>query len=198
MAYGVERVVGALPVGGKAYWPAVLRRTALEHSRLREFINRYAPTEKPHLAVELGCGYGRMLPLLHEFADAVTGIERDDELRGIAALVSESAETIRGTESLTKVPVESGSANIVLTYTVLQHLNDSECAQALSEVRRILKSGGLFVGVEDNAGGGTASADYFPRSLETYRKMVGLKFLGTHPRIVERDQVVGQMMAFVA
>lgn len=206
MSYGVERVVGALPYGGRAYWPGVLRRTYIEQTRLRQFmrglINSHpllalAAKEGRTQAVELGCGYGRMLPMLHEFADVVIGVERDDELRGIAALLGGSDETILGTPSLTGIPVESDSTHLVLTYTVLQHLNESECAAVLAEVRRILRPRGILICVEDNAGGGGPSADYFPRSIETYQKLASMELCGHWPRIVERNQEVGQMMAFI-
>src|SRR5574337_785639 len=82
--YGIRKVVGAINADGDAYWPAAMRRTYFEQRELGKVIAAIQDGKFTKYGVEFGCGYGRMLPVLHEFAEKVIGIERDQELARIA------------------------------------------------------------------------------------------------------------------
>src|SRR5574337_2209768 len=100
--YGIRKVVGSINAEGDAYWPAVIRRTYFEQRTLSNFIRAQLGGNSVKSGVEFGCGYGRMLPVLSEFADEVMGIERDAELAAIASSLRPTYD-IRQVQSFEKV-----------------------------------------------------------------------------------------------
>ena len=89
--------------------------------------------------VELGCGTGNVLATLGEFGEAV-GVERDDRLRAVA--LAAGLEVRRGALP-DDVPIDPGTADVVLLLDVLEHLEDE--AASLAAARTLLAPGGLLV-----------------------------------------------------
>jgi len=97
-------------------------------------------------ALDVGCGTGRWSRLLAEAGASVTGIDlqpetlRDNRARLPACrFVEMSADTLG---------LASGSFDLVVAVTVLQHLPDESQALALSEIRRVLAPGGRVLLLE--------------------------------------------------
>lgn len=189
--YGVENVVGDMRWAGKSYWPGVLARTFGEQQRLLDFL-KTLPGEFVD-AVEFGCGYARMTPVLTMVAAEVHAYERDEELAGIAGAVAQGF-TVSRVESLASVPYPGGEADLIMTYTVLQHIADGDCARVLSEIRRCLNAGGVLVMAEESEG--AASADVFPRTPQRYAEMGKLKLIAQTPRYVENQRRSGTIAAY--
>ncbi len=78
-------------------------------------------------AYDIGCGYGRLLNLLGEFASSVTGFEREPALLEHARRLTPAAQ-VTHVDALSALPVPDNSADLVLCFTVLQHLTDLELA----------------------------------------------------------------------
>src|SRR5574337_5302 len=193
--YGIRKVVGSINAEGDAYWPAAMRRTYFEQQALRKFIRRYLGNENVKCAVEFGCGYGRMLPVLSEFADHVIGLERDKELAAIASSLQPPYD-IRLVKSLGDAShgIKSATADLILTYTVLQHLTDEECRAAIIQMQQIFEPCGVIIICEDTPG--TPSPDYYPRSSEQYYELFHpMTFFGFEPRRRENGNVVGEFIA---
>ena len=89
--------------------------------------------------VEFGCGTGNVLEALRPFGDP-TGIEVDDTLRAIARA---RGLDVRAGALPDRVPIDPGTADVVLMLDVLEHL-DAESA-GLGAARKILVPGGLLV-----------------------------------------------------
>lgn len=199
MAYGVENVVGGMNRSGPSYWPTVLARTYIEHQRLRQFIHDIkTPRDHWRHGAEFGCGYGRMAPVLTEFCTTVVAFERDAELAEIAkqAIGGISDLYVHHVKSLEQVPQgPTGSFDLILTYTVLQHMPDDECSRVMAEIKRTLAPHGLLVCVEDTHG--ERGGNVWPRVPERYADMLGMKLILQAPRIIEDNRNVGTMMAFV-
>ncbi|MBU6232512.1 methyltransferase domain-containing protein, partial [Patescibacteria group bacterium] len=193
--YGIRKVVGAINAEGDAYWPAAMRRTYFEQHDLRKFLYERGDLIFAQYGVEFGCGYGRMLPVLREFADEVIGIERDSELARIA-LSLEPHYLIHCVNSFADVQskITAKSVHLILTYTVLQHLTDEECKQAIAQMKRILDPKGFIVICEDT--GGVSGPDYYQRTMEQYQDLFKMKLDSHMPRRFEDGRVVGQHMAF--
>ena len=64
--------------------PALAARTYREHADLRSHLRRLTDGRPLSAACELGCGYGRVIPVLAEFAVRAVGFERQSEF--LAAL----------------------------------------------------------------------------------------------------------------
>lgn len=89
--------------------------------------------------VELGCGTGNVLEALRDFGDTI-GIEIDDRLRAVALA---RGLDVRAGSLPDQVPLEPGTADVVLLLDVLEHL-DAESA-GLAVARNVLAPGGVLV-----------------------------------------------------
>jgi ubiquinone/menaquinone biosynthesis C-methylase UbiE len=102
------------------------------------------------LVVDVGCGFGRSIKLLHEcFAPRqLIGIDIDAQLLQISAADAKrdgiAAEFRQA--GCKHLPLASQSADIVLCHQTFHHLVDQ--ARALREFHRVLKPGGLLLFAE--------------------------------------------------
>jgi SAM-dependent methyltransferase len=186
--------------------PAFALRTYLEQAELRRYLTRAAAGRRLGRAAELGCGYGRLLPVLSEFSDRVTGFERQPEFVALAAKLHPSREIVR-IGSLTRLPVPDGVFDFLMTFTVLQHLTDRVAARAAAELGRLRAPGGHVLICEEtdegHRGGDVGDDDgicTIGRSVERYAALLSpLRLLETSPRVIEptyaRDDV-GTYMLF--
>jgi len=173
-------------------FPAFALRTYLEQSAVRRFLSRVAAARRPRAAAEVGCGYGRLLPVLGEFADRVAGFERQPEFAAEAARLQPGARIFRVT-SLANLPAPDGAFDFVMTFTVLQHLVDAVAAKVADEMRRLLAPGGhVLICEETNPShvsgdvGDKNGICTIGRSPETYvRLFAPLRLLETAPRVIE-------------
>jgi SAM-dependent methyltransferase len=95
----------------------------------------------PPSILDCGCGTGRLLQCLHEFARPV-GI--DMEQSAIDTCWKRSQEVLQG--KVEELPFPDASFDIVCAFDVLEHLDDP--AAALSRMRTVLKPRGqLFLSV---------------------------------------------------
>lgn len=166
-------------------------RTYLEHRDLRSLLSSALASRRVDRACELGCGFGRMTPVLSEFAEAVCGFEREPHFVAEAQLLFPTISFIQ-VGTLSAIPAPDRSFSLVLTFTVLQHLVDSEVATVALEINRILRPGGLLVlceetnpshqaGICDAAGMCTIG-----RPVTAYRGLFpAYSLLATRPRVIE-------------
>ncbi len=98
--------------------------------------------------LEIGIGSGLNLPLYPDAVDQVVGVDPSPELLSLADAASRSnlreVELIKGTAE--NLPLEDRSVDCVVTSWTLCSVSDPR--QALSEIRRVLKPGGMFSFVE--------------------------------------------------
>ncbi len=112
---------------------------------IADLLAQLARTPRPRLVVDLGCGTGRSTLLWAGRADAVIGIEPNQDMRCVAeARRAECSEagSIRfqaGIAAETGLP--DGCADIV---TCSQSFHWMEPKSTLAEIARILHSGGVF------------------------------------------------------
>jgi SAM-dependent methyltransferase len=99
------------------------------------------------LAVEIGCGMGRICLALSERFDRVVGYDISAEmLRRARELVPDERIDFRLTEGATLPGLAEGSADLVLTFTVFQHIPSLDIIRSyVDEAGRVLTSGGVFV-----------------------------------------------------
>lgn len=110
-------------------------------------LDRAPPGVGSGLAVEIGCGLGRICVSLAERFDRVVGVDISPEMltraREIASRPNVSFLLGDGT-SLGQI--RSGVADLVLTFTVFQHIPSAPIVERyIVEAGRILRPGGLFV-----------------------------------------------------
>lgn len=99
-------------------------------------------------ALDLGCGVGR-----HALYLAAQGIDVD-AIDGSPSGIAFSAEnaksrglTVRWRQGLmTELPYEPGSFDLVVAWNVVYHGAPAVVRQAIAEVQRVLRPGGLYLG----------------------------------------------------
>jgi len=195
MPYGVTNVVGEIRVGGQFYWPCVLGRTYWEHRELRNFMGSIIGNlTNFKQAAEFGCGYARMTPVLTEFSEQTMAFERDDELAAIAKEAFKHFGPVHHIQSLDKVPAPDKSIDLLLTYTVLQHMPDEEAQRVINEMKRVKQVSSYVFLVEDDFG--PSGGGMWRRTPDTYAKMLDMKLLVSTLRKFEDGRTNGNLMAF--
>lgn len=128
--------------------PPALLRNYLEQRDVREYLRRAELTTPITRAYDVGCGFGRLTPVLGEFASVVIGFEREASLLATARHLLPSLEFIE-VATLESLPAPDASAELVMTFTVLQHMPDVRAEAVLREVTRVLAPGGHVLIVEE-------------------------------------------------
>lgn len=193
--YGIGTVVGGFgrPMSAEQSIPYVLARTYKEHHKLREILMGLRCNDS--FAVDLGCGYGRNIPLLQDFFNKVVGVERDDELREIAAALNPNANLVtieRWSTSLW------APADLLLTFTFLQHLSKDE----LESIRpHVIKNVGRYALLCEETDPAKSDSSTTARSLGFYEEFLGsdFKLVYSAPREIEAtfpDPMSGDYMLF--
>ena len=116
------------------FWFKGLRRTA------RQFIDAARGTHELRRIVDCGAGTGRNLDWLREYGDAV-GVERSPT--GLAAGRAHGRRLVAG--SVAALPFADSSVDLATSFDVLYCLDDATERQALAEMWRILRPGGLVI-----------------------------------------------------
>ncbi len=124
--------------------PRLLEAFRGSESEIRHRLDSYLDDLRPKAPVlDLGCGRGELLLLLREGGVDATGVEGDPALA--AAAVRRGLRVVEGDVSAVLQDLESGAYGAVTAIHLLEHLPPSEIAAVVSEVRRVLRPGGLFV-----------------------------------------------------
>jgi ubiquinone/menaquinone biosynthesis C-methylase UbiE len=108
-----------------------------------------APVLPPSMdhAVEIGCGLGRVCVALAERFERVTGVDISSEMLERAREVANDPKvTYLLGDGSTLAGIDDASADLVLTFTVFQHIPSIPVIERyIAEAGRILRPGGVFV-----------------------------------------------------
>lgn len=172
--------------------PPALLRNYLEQRDVRGYLQRAEMTTPITRAYDVGCGFGRLTPVLSEFASAVIGFEREGSLIATARALLPSLEFVE-VATLGALPAPDGSAEFVMTFTVLQHMPDPGAEAVIGELKRVLAPRGHVLVVEETdtaleAGDAAhAEAGYTRgRSWSWYEaRLAPLRLIHMGPRVIE-------------
>jgi SAM-dependent methyltransferase len=97
-------------------------------------------------AVEIGCGLGRICRALSERFDTVIGYDISAEMLQQAKAVVEGRQVdLRLTDGASLPGMDDGAADLVVTFTVFQHIPDLDVIRSyIAEAGRVLAPGGVF------------------------------------------------------
>jgi SAM-dependent methyltransferase len=106
-----------------------------------------AAPERHEVAVEIGSGLGRVVRSLADRFDHVIGIDIAPEMVERAGqLVQDPRVEFRLGDGRSLAGIADGSVDLVLSFTVLQHIPDPAIIEGyVREAGRVLRPGGLFV-----------------------------------------------------
>lgn len=120
-------------------------------------------------ALDLGCGYGRVTPWIGEFVPEVVGVDPNPETIEIAR--SRYPHFDFRVASGHELPYEDDSFDLVVTWTVLQHVPPGEIEDVTEEIQRVLRSDGWLLALEDTDER-FSTPDGWPRSVEEYAEFL--------------------------
>jgi len=113
--------------------------------RLR-LVRGLLPVQGGHL-VDFGCGNGAQTALLVPLFERVTGVDVDPEfLEAFRRRITAEGwgDRVTAVELLDgRIPLEDGAADVVTSFTVLEHVPDEQAA--LAEIHRVLRPGGRLL-----------------------------------------------------
>ena len=186
--------------------PRAMLRAYLEQRDVRALFASVCSPGHAQAACDVGCGFGRLTPVLTEFACAVTAFERELDLVATARLLQPSLD-LRPIERLDTLPAADHSFDLGLVFTVLQHVPEPGVLDCIHEIRRVMRPGGHLLLCEETdpalEAGDRAHADLgytCGRPVETYATWLSpWELLETRPRVIEPDYPrpdVGTYMLF--
>jgi SAM-dependent methyltransferase len=112
-------------------------------------IHELFPKErKSDFAVDLGCGYGNLTIMLAEIFAFVTGVDQcENKIRWARSRWTDSTMGFHHLD-ITSPDLHFTNADLVLSSTVLQHLNLEDTILVLQNIHRMLIPGGYYVASE--------------------------------------------------
>jgi SAM-dependent methyltransferase len=128
--------------------PRAMLRAYLEQRDVRELFASVTRGTAFESVCDVGCGFGRLTPVLTEFAERIVGFERERDLLNIARSLQPAIE-FRPIEHLRSLPVDRASFNLGLVFTVLQHIPEPEVRAVIDELRRIVRPDGHLLLCEE-------------------------------------------------
>jgi SAM-dependent methyltransferase len=169
-----------------------LLRNYLEQRDVREYLQRAQRITPITRAYDVGCGFGRLTPVLSELASVVIGFEREASLLATARDLLPSLEFVE-VATLETLPAPDASAEFVMTFTVLQHMPEAGAEAVMRELTRVLAPGGHVLVVEETdptleAGdAANAEAGYTRgRPWSWYQaRLAPLRLIRMGPRVIE-------------
>ena len=123
------------------------------HLRKRDLIREYFRTRKLDTKtlgyLDLGCGRGELISLLHDDFGYAAGCDPSAGMMEAGRLRSKGIETRLQDDPL-RIPFASGQFDFVTAVCVYHHVNPSDRAALTVEARRVLRPGGMFAIIEHN------------------------------------------------
>lgn len=201
-----SRLVWTVDMISDAVGPFANVRDYRERKTIRSILDTIRKDYPINSACEVGCGYGRLIMVLEEYAKKVVGFEREQHLVDIAKELLSTVDFCK-VDSLDKLSsFGKGEFDFVMTCTVLQHLTDELCQSVLNEIKKIAPKGHVLLieKVEDHyTTENFTDGDSFisrARSKETFSKwMHPYTLISASKRIVEPGYFnpnVGECMLF--
>ncbi len=115
-------------------------------TRRRRLLRPFLPDPCGHL-VDFGCGNGAQTLLLANICERVTGVDVNREF--LADFEAQAAARVQSGQVSSllldqgRIPLDDGTADVVTSFTVLEHVPDER--EALAEMYRILKPDGRLI-----------------------------------------------------
>ncbi|WP_394758880.1 class I SAM-dependent methyltransferase [Flavobacterium sp.] len=118
----------------------IYNRIAIEHLHRYSMVFDYVK-DKVVLDIASGEGYGSNL--LSEHATFVYGVDIDEKCINDAKLKYKKNNIEFKTGNTSKIPLENGSIDVVLSFETIEHHDEHE--EMMMEIKRVLKPNGLLI-----------------------------------------------------
>jgi Methylase involved in ubiquinone/menaquinone biosynthesis len=124
-----------------------IRLNELEQRELQQFLKAVTPCSSD-VVLDAGCGSGRNISVLSPLVGAIVGMDYSEQMierakERVAAEKLSNVTLIQG--DVTSLQFSDNTFDKVICASVLQYLDDADCAQALHEMVRVCKPGGRLI-----------------------------------------------------
>jgi SAM-dependent methyltransferase len=142
--------------------PMLLARHNWEIRYIRRLLRGVAAEQ----SLEIGCGYGRLSPIIAEYSRHHIGIDINLDALATARLSYPGLQFEEA--SATSLPFPDDSFGLVTTWTVLQHIPPDRFNEVVAEVKRVLLANGTLLICEETRKLDADDQHTWHRPLETY------------------------------
>ncbi|MBF0504265.1 MAG: class I SAM-dependent methyltransferase [Candidatus Omnitrophica bacterium] len=200
------RMVWTIDAVSDAVGPADNVRNYLERRTLRSVLSEVTKNGPIASACEVGCGYGRLIMVLKEYASKVVGFEREGHLLDVAKSLLPDIVFCQ-CDSLNMVDQRKlGPFDFAMTWTVLQHLTDEDCQAVITAIKHLVPNGYILISEKTQAVAVTQNVTEGrqfisrARSVETYKDWMKpytlVKILNTSVENTYHNKTPGTCMLF--
>ena len=140
-------------------------------------------------SLEVGCGFGRLSLTIAEQSDAHTAIDINRDALDLAQACYPKIDFQYG--SVESIPFKDATFDLLVTWTVLQHIRPERIDRACSEVVRVLAPGATVLLCEETARPNESRGHAWHRTVYDYERLFSPLTLVTHGTIVEIDSIPG-------
>ena len=158
-AFDVFHNLSSWDANQAGYWVDILnhRASSIDQIALRAYILQQSGLKTGEAVLELGCGTGRLLPDLAKstgIAGCVYGLDPQPLFTKEAERFIEEQKLDANVRVILgraeDIPLPDTSIDICVAQTVLIHIPVNLLPKVFAEVKRVLKSGGRFVSVDQD------------------------------------------------
>jgi len=140
-------------------------------------------------SLEVGCGFGRLSMTISEHSGAHTAIDINKEALDLGQACYPNIDFQYG--SAESIPFPDSTFDLLVTWTVLQHIRPERIGYACSEIIRVLTPGATVLLYEETARPHDSGGHAWHRTVHDYERLLSPLTLETHGGIVEIDSIPG-------
>lgn len=148
--------------GGTSDRPEFSARNYYEITQLRSLLEEYDVSATR--SAEVGCGYGRLSPWIADFSTQHYGIDPNETQIEKARTLYPDCRWVESTAQ--DLPFDDGHFDLVVTWTVLQHIPPESIRKAIRQIERVSADRGRVILCEETEG--EAGVNTWPRSTAEY------------------------------
>lgn len=137
------------------------------HNYEVEYIRKVLQGRRFQRSLEIGCGYGRLSPVFRKYAQTHIAIDINQDALRNARNCYPALTFVGG--STTALPFRDECFDLVVAWTVLQHVPPQTIGLALTELRRVVRPEGRFLLCEETRDTESISRHVWGRDVDFYR-----------------------------
>jgi SAM-dependent methyltransferase len=137
----------------------------------------------PSKSLEIGCGYGRLSPWIADLSEQHIAIDPNKE--SIEKAREQYPHIQFQNELAQELPFKENTFDLLVAWTVLQHIPPNKIQSATDEIQRVTKNDGLLI-VTENTKEDNNGPTAWGRSEGEYEELLGKRVVESHPKPVER------------
>lgn len=152
-------------------------------------IHRELSGHRHHRSLEIGCGFGRLSMAIAEHSDSHVGIDINPSALTAARRTYPHLEFQES--GAMGLPFPDGWFDLIVSWTVLQHIRPERIREATDEIRRVLAPGGLVLLCEETRCPEETGGHTWHRTVDDYRNLLAPLVLHRHSMIEEISALPG-------